>query len=325
MLKFGPAPRSQAVILCLCYVLLTLTSVVSVFGQSGADFFLQGTALNPSSVVPGISSTSTISVGTLNGFTGTVDLTCQLTPAQSTGMPTCAVSPSSVTPPAAPSLTVKTNSTTPPTLYTVTVTGTAGALTHQVTLNMTVLAVTPDYTITVTTPVAPSTVHAGSGATGIITVTPINGYTGNVTLSCSAITPTATPAPVCTFSPAIVAITSSVQTSTLTISTTGPAAASFLPRVFYALWLPLPGLALVGLRWGTSGARRGKLLSLSLLFCLIGTGLLLMPACGGTSSSTSTTGGAVTPKNTYTFTLTGADANALAPSNTSPTVSLTVN
>ena len=320
-MRFRPAPRAQALILFLCFILLT--PLVSSFGQSGADFFLQGTPLNPSSVVPGRSSTSTITVGTLNGFSGTVDLTCVVTPVQTTGMPTCQASPSSVTPPAAPSLTVTNVSATPPTLYTVTVTGASGGLTDQITLNVTVLAVTPDYTLTVTTPLAPSSVHAGSGATGTVTVTPINGYTGNVTLSCSAITPTSTPAPVCTFAPPIVAITATAEPSTLTISTSGPvAAARPLPRIFYALWLPLPGIAL-GLGLGR-GRRRTKLLRLFFL-CLIGAGLLLMmPACGSSSSSTSTGGGPVTPKNTYTFTLTGADTNSVAPSNTSPTVSLTV-
>jgi hypothetical protein len=55
-------------------------------------------------------------------------------------------------------------------------------------------------------------------------------------------------------------------------------------------------------------------------------GLLLLPACGSTNN-TNNPSGEVTPKNTYTFTLTGADQNGAAPGNsaTAPTVTLTVN
>jgi hypothetical protein len=52
-----------------------------------------------------------------------------------------------------------------------------------------------------------------------------------------------------------------------------------------------------------------------------------MPACGG-RSSTNAPNGEITPNNTYTFTLTGADLNGAAPSNStsSPaTVTLAVN
>jgi hypothetical protein len=53
--------------------------------------------------------------------------------------------------------------------------------------------------------------------------------------------------------------------------------------------------------------------------------VLLMPACATNNSNTGLNGS--TPKNTYVFTLTGADTQGVAPSNeaTPPTVSLTVN
>jgi hypothetical protein len=58
--------------------------------------------------------------------------------------------------------------------------------------------------------------------------------------------------------------------------------------------------------------------------------LFLMPACGNSSGTSTTTPNGVTPNNTYTFTVTGVDANGVISSNTSstsakPTVSLTVN
>ena len=77
---------------------------------------------------------------------------------------------------------------------------------------------------------------------------------------------------------------------------------------------------------GGAGSRRAKTIAgLGVLF-VIPLALLLTPSCGG-GSTTGSNSSSVTPKNTYTFTLTGADENGAAPGNstTSPaTVSLTV-
>jgi hypothetical protein len=72
-----------------------------------------------------------------------------------------------------------------------------------------------------------------------------------------------------------------------------------------------------------------------LLLLAVGAGLLLMPACGS-NNNTNNPSGQTTPKNTYSFTLTGADENGAAPGNTTTctpgvtctaaaTVTLTVN
>jgi hypothetical protein len=55
-----------------------------------------------------------------------------------------------------------------------------------------------------------------------------------------------------------------------------------------------------------------------------------LPSCGSTHAISNNSNGLVTPKNTYTVTLTGVDANGISPSNTTTTttaatVSLTVN
>ena len=306
-------------------VLLLLLGAISfvrspqLWAASG-DFVLTASAFNPPSVDPGVSAISTLSVQPLNGFSGSVTLSCVVTPVQ-TNMPTCGISQSPVTVPANPTLTVTTSNATPPTLYTVTVTGTASSLTHTAMASISVVAVSPVYTLTITTQMTPGSVHAGSGATSVVTVTAVNGYSGNVTLSCSAITPIVALEPGCEFNPATVQVTTAAVTSTLTVGTTGPApvTAATLP---YALWLPMPGAALIVVGLG-SGARRRKILGWSLL-CLLMAAIALLPACGGSNSSTSSSAAGNTPNNTYTFTLTGGDANGLAPSNTSPTVSLTV-
>jgi hypothetical protein len=66
-----------------------------------------------------------------------------------------------------------------------------------------------------------------------------------------------------------------------------------------------------------------------LALLVMGGALFLMPACGSSNTSTTTTPNGVTPNNTYTFTVTGVDSNGVISSNTgttstNPTVSLTV-
>src|SRR5208282_828704 len=65
----------------------------------------------------------------------------------------------------------------------------------------------------------PGSVTAGNASTSSITVTPANGYTGTVHLSCSNITG-GTPAPTCSFSVSPVTITGTAPgNSTLKVST----------------------------------------------------------------------------------------------------------
>jgi hypothetical protein len=310
---------ARYVVTVLFFVIAVVVMLPRAYGL--ADFTLAASAVSPSAVDPGGSAISTITVGSVNGFTGPVALSCAVLPLQINGA-TCSIL-SSVTPPASPTLTITTTTLTPSTLYTITVTGTASAITHTVTVNLSVLPVTPAYTLTVTAP-SPGSLHAGSKATSTVTATPISGYSGTVTFSCSTISPTVTPAPVCSFNPATVTVTNNAAaSSTLTISTTGPAA--MMPHrsnIFYALWLPLPALALIGAGLSATGRLRKKLLGWLLLGMII-SGFIVTVGCGtSTSSSTSTTS---TPKNTYTFTISAIDANKLAPSNGTQSITLTVN
>jgi hypothetical protein len=194
-----------------------------------------------------------------------------------------------------------------------------------------VVAVTPLFTVTVGTAVAPSTVHAGSGGQGAVQINPINGYSGTVTLSCSSITPLVTIPPICTFDPPVVTVAGVPVSSTIAITTIGPITKTGLTRArsVYAFWLSLPvfGFALLGAAIG--GKRSRGLLSLLALFALGGC-LLLTPACGNDTSSSNVNPNGITPKNSYTFTLVGVDANGVSSSNTgtttaAPTVTLTVN
>ena len=317
---------ARPIVTVLFAVIGFLGVLPSAYGQ--ANFTLTASPLKPSAVDAGGFALSTITVGAINGFNSAVALTCAVTPQQTSDTPVCTLSQSSVTPPAQPTLTITTSTLTPATFYTVAVTGTAssGSQTISPPLSLTVLTAIPSYTLTVTNSITPTSLHAGSKATAVLTVTPVNGYTGKVTLSCSKIAPAVTPAPVCAFTPQPVVITNgSGETSTLTITTTGPSAAGFLPaRSFFTLWLPVCGLCLIGRGLGSARARRKQFWRWLFFLAVLIAGVLGTISCaGGGSSSTSSSGN--TPNNTYVFTVTGLDASGVAPSNGAQTLDLIVN
>lgn len=313
--------------------LLAVLSAASLSVAYAQDFTLTTSPLRPpAGIDPGGTATSIINLQPVGSFDGSVLLDCAVTSNQSTtSPPLCVVSPSSQVPPAdGPSLTITTTGATPAGTYPIKVTGTSGSSTQTTTLYLNVADLTEDYSLSVTpTTATPSPVSAGIAANTTVTVNPIGSYNGKVTLACQSITPAAVAAPVCSFNPATVTVSSGLApTSVLTITTFGTAVTTrnrSKTSIFYALCLALPGLALMGV--GVTGSRRRKLLGLFLLVAVAGA-LLLMPACGATNNvnSLTTTNGQITPNNTYTLTLTGADENGAAPGTTTPTtVTLTVN
>jgi hypothetical protein len=319
--------------------LCALASLLTVPAASAAvDFTLSATAFSPDATSPGGTSSSNITVVTPTGYSGTVTLGCTVTasvsipPAQ---LPTCLVSPASMTSSGGATATINTTGTTPTIGYSMTITGTdaSGTVTLPP-MDLTVLSVTTQFTITVQSAVAPGSVPAGNGAQAVILVNPLNGYTspsgGGLFLYCSSMTPLVTLGPVCSFTypnPSTGLQVNGVATPvTLTISTFGPVptGAAMRPRNLYALWLFLPMLGLVGVGAIAGGKRSRTAWGLLAIFVLGGS-LLMIPACSNTTSTTSTTTpNGITPANTYTFTIVGIDSNGVASSNTGSTVSLTV-
>ena len=161
---------------------------------------------------------------TSNGFSGTVDLSCAVTPtAGLTDPPSCLVSPATVTVPGSASATITTKGDTPTLSYAVTITGTAPSRQSTTTEpeDVTVLAIAPQFTVTIQRPVQPGSVPAGNGGQGKVNINPISGYispAGGVTLSCNSITPLVIYPPYCSFSPNPVTVTGSTVTSTLTVN-----------------------------------------------------------------------------------------------------------
>jgi len=273
------------------------------FRQAGTvlDFAISVTPPASATVVAGAPATFTISVSPINGFVSPVTLTCS-------GLPlgtSCAFVPPTVTPGATAvtsTLTITTTSATPAATTPVTVTGAFNSLSHDATVSLTVTGVA-DFTISAAA-LSPASVAAGGSATSTVTIAPISGFTGSVSLTCS-VAPVATRGPTCSLNPASVAGGSG--SSTLTVSTTPATTAMLAPPsrgLFYAMCLPIAGLAL----FGTGLTSRKKKLWGFLLGCLLFSSLMILPACGG-SSSGGGGGHPGTPAGAYTVTVSGTSGS----------------
>jgi Beta-propeller repeat len=167
----------------------------------------------------------------------------------------------------------------------------------------------------------------GVSATSTITVTSVNSFNSPVTLACT-VAPVVSKVPTCSFNPStpVTPPANGTVTATLTVSTT--AATALLERpsdrrssgIYYAMLLPVGGMVLLGAGFGSAGSRRRKLFGFLMLGLLL-FGLLLMPACGGSSGTK--TGNPGTPAGAYTITVTGTSGSAVATG--TPTLTLTVN
>jgi len=320
---------------CLLFVVVATTMAGA---QGTTEFTLSAATLSPQAIVPGGTSSTSLTIGSVNGFAGTVNLGCAVTATQTvTDAPVCTVSPSSVTPPATATATITSQRATTTVGYQVTVTGTGPTTTYTTPpLGLTVLAVTPQFTIAVQTAMSPNSVPAGNAAQGVISVNPVNGYStphgGSITLYCSSVTPLVTIPPVCSFEyPSTpFELVNSPESVTLTIKTAGTTVigAARHSRPFYALWFSLPLLGFVGIGAAVGGKRSAKALGVLTIFLVCGC-LLLLPACVNQLSNGAVgTPNGITPANTYTFTIVGVDSEGVVSSNTGtgtgPTMTLTV-
>jgi Beta-propeller repeat len=182
-----------------------------------------------------------------------------------------------------------------------------------------------DFSITPTSP-ATLTVNAGdpaSASTFQLSFCPtdtILGYNATITPS-QTTSPAMVTATTPIFNPTPVTLSGSAcQITALSIATVArPVVTGTLLRrgSFYAAWLPIGGLSLVGLGLG-AGRKRRRWLAAAVL-CLIAGAILLQSGCGSSSSSVSTGGG--TLAGTYTITITGSAATGASHN---ATVTLTV-
>jgi uncharacterized repeat protein (TIGR01451 family) len=155
-------------------------------------------------------------------------------------------------------------------------------------------------------PVQPSSVSvvAGQIAQFGVTVIPEGSFQGNVTFSCSALPSGAA----CNFGSGTINVGAGQQSTFLNVSTTAQPVSTVgsagWRRSLYALWLMVPGMALLGLRVG--GKRRGSrllgLLMLSVFFGLV----LLQPSCSSTKTPVPVSG---TPSGIYPLTVTATSGS----------------
>jgi hypothetical protein len=178
-------------------------------------------------------------------------------------------------------------------------------------LSQAAVAGLPDFTIGLSA--AGGTVSAGSAAQATVTLTPDNGFNGNVALSCSGLPAGAA----CSFAPATVPVSGSAGSSKLTITTsagsasaaagigagTGPAQGSG------SLFLAALGLPLLLVR--RHHLRSGRRLGLVLLLL---SGSLLASSCGGGGGGSGGGGGGSmlggTPAGSYTITISASGASS---------------
>jgi hypothetical protein len=164
---------------------------------------------------------------------------------------------------------------------------------------------------------------ATTGNTSIITVTPVNGFTGTVNLSCD-LSPTAASDPArCSLFPASVAISGAAQTSTLTVNSTAPATCSSMvhPQLPGEPWYAAGGATLACLLlFGIPARRRSwrTVLGGMTLFVALSSGIFACGGGGGGGNNCIPNSG--TTAGTYTITVTGASGTLTATN----TVTLTV-
>lgn len=274
------------------------------------DFTIAVTATPNATVInQNVTWNGTLTV--VNGYSGSVTLTC-------TGeVPgTCGITPPTVTPTAGGAgFTVTVGSATAR-AFNLAIQGTDGTLTHA----------TPTATLTVGTDVtwtdtgsATVTVLAGQNASYTFSAAPAGGgaFSSGVSLACGSL-PALTR---CGFSPASIAAGAGTTAVTLTIATTGPNSGTQLRagavlgtawtggdgRPYALPWFTFAWVVLVGIV-GMGGKRRGKTrLYGGIAGICLGLGLMVEVSCGGVAG-----GGGGGPPPVVTVTVSPASATLFA-------------
>jgi hypothetical protein len=194
---------------------LTRTTTVTLVVNLPPDFSLSG---SPSSqtVIQGGSTSYGITITPSGGFGGQVTLSVA-------GLPTGATGSFNTNPATtSSSLAVTTAVTTPAGTYTLTITGVSGTLTHTTTVSL-VVNVAPDFSLSGSP--ATQTVVQGRSVNYTVTISPVGGFAGQVTLSVAGLptgaTPTFTPNPATSTSTLSVATLATTPTGSYTLTITG--------------------------------------------------------------------------------------------------------
>jgi hypothetical protein len=293
---------------------------------------------SPSSqtVTQGNSTTYTTTIGALNGFTDTVNLSVS-------GLPigaTASFKPTSVAGSGSYTLTVSTASTTPAGTYTLTITGASSTLSHSATVTL-VVPGPPDFGISASP--SSQTVTQGNSTTYTASISALSGFTGTVNLNVSGLPTGATasfnPTSVTNsgYSTLTVSTATTTPTGTYTLTITGTNG-SLSHSVTVSLVIATPDFSISATPSSqtvtpgnnatyttTVGALNGFTDTVSLSISGLPTGATASfnpTSVAGSGSSTLTVVTATpTPTGTYTLTITGTGATL----SHSATVTLVVN
>jgi hypothetical protein len=269
-------------------------------------------ASNPT-IVAGASGTSVISVAPTNGFTGSVALTCSVSPSNLTSTPTCSfnTNPIVLGVSQTSTLTVATTVTTALATYTVTVTGTSGAT--VVTAPVTVTVTSPGSFTLSSTAVAIAT--PGQTGTSTITANGSGGFTGSVALTCSVTPSSATNPPTCSVGgPISLSVATTSGSATLSVFSTAATSAPLRPTNYVrpeTRWIITAAAATLLLMilamWMPMVRTRRRPFVLASLFVFVG---VMVSGCGSSGGNVVHNPG--TAAGTYTVTVTGTSGTATA-------------
>lgn len=262
------------------------------------------------SVLLGGSVATSFTLTSTNGFAGDVTFSC---PAPPDGV-SCSFDAGTVTlasgGSATVNLTISATTSALAQLVNLSLQATSGNTTQETTIPVTVTGVQPTFVFRLSAPDVISTAPGGSIAYGL-SIESVSGFSEAVTFTCIAGIPQGA---TCLFSPSVV---TGAGNSTLTIQTAPPVKTASIPKpdgswlartrsapLPTALWMPLAGLTLLGFGVGLAGRQR-VWRSLGVVTAMASVALWL--ACsGGSSTTTSTSGVAVTISPTIVSLFSGA-------------------
>lgn len=291
---------------------LTHSTTVSLV-IAAPDFTLTATPISQT-VIQGGGTTYGATIGAINGFSGLVTFSVSGLPAGATG--TFSPNPDS----SSSTLSVTTASNTPVGSYTLTITGVSGSLTHSKTVTL-VVAPPPDFGMTATPP--SQTVLQGAATSYTVTLSPANGFNGQVTLSVSGLpagaTASFTPNPATSTSTLSVTAGAASPVGTYTLTITGNSGA-LTHSTTVTLVVTTPDFSLSATPSSKTATKGGSatytvtitpILGFNGQVTLTATGLPAGATAGfspnpaTTSSTLTVTTGSTTPTGTYTITITG--------------------
>jgi hypothetical protein len=263
------------------------------------------------SLVPGGSTTQTITVTPEDSFAGAVALSCAVT-GGTTNAPTCSLPTpltfsSSSTAAASATLSLNTTTSTPTGSYGVVITAINGTTTESATIPLAVYAVGSTPAIALTNSGAITIGSPGGSGTSTLTVAPSGGFTGSVVLGCAVAPTSLTDTPTCTVASPISITSTASQTASLTVSTTAASAALKLPGNGRMPLLPIGGGIAMAALLVLAPIRRRRWASLLGAALVLTLALGFSVGCGGGNSVSATTpGNPGTTAGAYTVTVTGS-------------------